>query len=133
MTQSAPTFELVVLSGRHSGHRRMLSQTRRMMIGRRPEQTVGEYDNLSFPVPRRYQFSLRWDQKRQQFLFINVSVLDITRINGEPIEHGDARPVGDGDIVEVEYRDCFISRDGQLEDQPACVRIGFSAVERDDS
>ncbi|MBM81647.1 MAG: hypothetical protein CMJ78_13795 [Planctomycetaceae bacterium] len=58
------------------------------MIGRRPDDTVGEYDYLSMPVPRRYQFSLCWDHERQRFLFLDASVLDITRINGEPIEDG---------------------------------------------
>ena len=130
MAQISPTFEMVMLSGPFSGHRRVLSQTGQLMIGRKIEFAVGEY--LSFPVPRRYQFSLRWDHEQQQFLFLNNSV-DITRINGEQVEFGQSRFVGDGDVVEVECSVDVMAALGFTEDDLTCLRIGFSTVEQNDS
>ena len=125
MAQSPTTFELVVLFGPLMGHRRMLSTTSRLMIGRRVFTNDNNY--LSFPVPRRYQFSLRYDHELQQFLFLNNSVLDITRINGELIEPEVACPLADRDIIEVEYQ--WMISHTAVKYETKYVRLGFSAVE----
>ena len=89
---------------------------------------MNDNNYLSFPVPRRYQFSLRYDHELQQFLFLNNSVLDITRINGELIEPEVACPLADGDIIEVEYQ-WQISHLRPIKYETKYVRLGFSAVE----
>ena len=132
MSRPLPYFELVTLTGSDPGYRAALRTDKSLWISRKPNQELNdEYDIVHIPgCWRRAQFKLRWDDRRNQFLFTNEKALDIIQINGAVIERFGKRWLNDGDVIDIYGPDVFLTKvwpNGEVETEDAQVRIRFQA------